>query len=342
MTGHPTLRRPPVWPNPLPSRRRPHLFLLLMVLVAGLVLLAGSGLFLAGCGSDTAETSTTATTAIAEGTFPVTVTDDNGNTVTVAAKPTRIVSTAPASTETLFALGVGDRVVGVTSLCDYPPEAAAIAKIGDFQANTEAVMALSPDLVIGYSGNEEALAPVQSAGAAVVILNPATLEGIYSNITAVGAATGATGQAAELVASLKSQIKQIADAAVATGESPKVFYALDNTLWTAGPGSFVDELLKIVNATNVGSMPGSDSAAAQAYYQFAPEQLVAADPDVILLPNTAYTSTDEFVSDPRFAQLRAVKEGRVYLIDDVIITRPGPRVGEGLEVLLEAVHPGAL
>jgi iron complex transport system substrate-binding protein len=199
----------------------------------------------------------------------------------------RIVSTAPSNTETLFALGVGDRVVGVTSLDDYPPEAAAIAKIGDFQANTEAIMALSPDLVVGYAGGEEALAPVQAAGAPVLILNPTNLEQIYADIALVGAATGATGKAAEVVDSIKAQIKEIADAAAGTEVSPKVFYALDNTLWTAGPGSFVDELLKLVNATNVASLPSADSAAAQAYYQFAPEQLVAADPDVILLPNTA-------------------------------------------------------
>ena len=110
--------------------------------------------------------------------------------------------------------------------------------------------------------------------------------------------------------SIKAEIEAVTDATAATTESPKVFYALDNTLWTAGPGSFVDELLKLVNATNVGSMAGTDSAAVQPYYQFAPEQLVAADPDVILLPNTAYTSVDEFVADPRFADLTAVKEGR--------------------------------
>ena len=115
-----------------------------------------------------AAATTTASTAAqpAEGTFPVTVTDDNGNSVTINAKPMRIVSTAPANTETLFALGVGDRVVGVTSLDDYPPEVAGIAKIGDFQPNTEAIMALSPDLVVGYSGNEEALAPVAGGGRA--------------------------------------------------------------------------------------------------------------------------------------------------------------------------------
>ncbi len=355
MNGHRTPRRTSAGPHLLPSRQRssrhppppgrsgmrPHLLARLLV---------------AGCGSDesasddTGQSAATETTAApsedavvpepAEGTFPVTVTDDNGTTVTIEAKPTRIVSTAPANTETLFALGVGDRVVGVTSLDDYPPEVAAIAKIGDFQANTEAVMALSPDLVVGYSGNEEALAPVQAAGAPVLILNPMTLEQIYANITTVGAATGATGAAADLVESMKAEIREVSEAAMAAGESPTVFYALDNTLWTAGPGSFVDELLTLVNAINVASAAGVDSAAAQAYYQFAPEQLVAADPDVILLPGSVYTTSDEFTSDPRFAGLTAVKEGRVVVVDDVLITRPGPRIGEGLKILAEAIHPG--
>ena len=347
MNGHPLPHRRQVGPESSSSRRRSALLPLL--LVAMLAVLLAAALFMTGCGSEDAgdETTTiaapTETTAAQaeEGTFPVTVTDDQGASVTISAKPMRIVSTAPANTETLFALGLADRIVGVTSLDDYPPEAAAVAKVGDFQVNTEAVMALSPDLVVGYVGNEEALAPVTSAGAPVLILDPTNLAGIYANIETVGTATGAQAKAAELVEALKAEIKTVTDATAATTESPKVFYALDNTLWTAGPGSFVDELLKLVNATNVGSMEGTDSAAVQPYYQFAPEQLIAADPDVILLPNTAYTSIDEFVADPRFADLRAVKEGRVILIDDVVITRPGPRIGQGLKALAEAVHPEA-
>jgi iron complex transport system substrate-binding protein len=316
------------------------------------MLLLSGALLLAGCGSGTTTTSETSTTAAptettasttaqpAEGTFPVTVTDDNGNSATIKAKPMRIVSTAPANTWTLFALGVGDRVVGTTSLAGEPPEAASIAKIGDFQANTEAIMALSPDLVVGYSGNEEALAPVKAAGAPVLILNPMTLEQIYANITTVGAATGATGKAAEVVESIKAQINGVTDVTSKLDFSPKVFYALDNTLWTAGSGSFVDELLKLVGATNIGSMAGSP-ATGQAYFQFTPEQLVASDPDLILLPSSIYKSVDEFTSDPRFADLTAVKEGAVSIVDDVVITQPGPRIGEGVAALAKAVHPGA-
>jgi iron complex transport system substrate-binding protein len=274
-------------------------------------------------------------------TFPVTVTDDNQESVTIEAEPMRIVSTAPANTETLFALGLGDRVVGVTSLDDYPPEVADIEKIGDFQPNPEAITALSPDLVVGYSGNEEALAAIKAAGTPVLILNPASVDQIYANISTIGTATGATQQAADLVESIKAQMAEVTDTAKATGEQPRVFYALDNTLWTAGPGSFVDELLALANAANVAADPGADGAAAQAYYQFAPEQLVAADPDVILLPGTIYTSAEEFTGDPRFSGLKAVKEGRVVVIDDVIVTRPGPRIAEGLQILAAAIHPEA-
>ena len=311
---------------------------------------------LAGCGSSAADESTDTTVAVsttaapettttaaapAETSFPVTVVDDDGVSVTIPEKPMRIISTAPSSTEILFALGLDDRIVGVTSLDDYPPQAANVEKVGDFQVNTEAVMALSPDLVVGYAGAEDALQPVQSAGAAVVILNPTTLEGIYSNIQTIGKATGAAAEAAELVDALKAQIQQVSDAAAASGESPRVFYAVDNTLWTCGPGSFVDDMLKLAHATNVASS-GPDSAAVQAYYQFAPEQLVASDPDIILIPNTAYATVDEFTSDARFASLRAVKEGHVFLINDVVVTRPGPRIGEGLKTLVDLVHPGAL
>jgi iron complex transport system substrate-binding protein len=341
---------------PRPSAARPH-SLLAIFLVALLLLTAGVSALLAGCGSAATDQTTTSalssdttttppaspssSTTLSEGTFPVTVTDDLGTSVTVRAKPMRIVSTAPASTETLFALGVGDRVVGVTSLDDYPPEVTNIAKIGDFQANTEAIMALSPDLVVGYSGNEEALAPVSAAGAAVVILNPATIDGVCANITMLGTATGAVGKAAEVVASMQAQIQAATDAAAKATDKPRVFYALDNTLWTAGPGSFVDELLGKANCVNIGSAEMPSGITAQPYYQFSPEQLVAADPDVILLPSSSgYKSADEFTSDSRFAGLTAVKQGHVYLFDDTTLTRPGPRLGEGLKLLVETIHPG--
>jgi len=330
----------------------PSLLLLMLALLVFVPLLGGCGTDKQATADTTAaSTITTAattetteataeTTGTSEATFPVTVTDDAGNTVTIKAKPVRIVSTAPANTETLFALGAGDRVVGVNSLDNYPPEVANLPKVGDYQANTEAIVALSPDLVVGYSGNEEALAPLQAQGVPVLIMNPANLEGIYTDINAIGSAVGAPAKATELVEQIKADIARISQAAQATGTKPKVFYALDNTLWTCGPGSFVDELLSLVSVVNVAA-EGPNGSSAQPYYQFTPEQLVAADPDIVLLPGSVYKSADEFTADPRFAGLKAVKEKRVLVIDDVLVTRPGPRIAEGLRILAKAVHPEA-
>lgn len=365
MNGHRTPRHTPAGPRSLSLRRHrmSHSPLLLVLLLLAL-LVAGSLLF-SGCGSDGAEADESSATTAAEATttsaapttttaaaptstttavqaYPVTVTDDNGTSVTVEAEPMRIVSTAPAGTEMLFALGLGDRVFGVTSLCDFPAEVESIAKVGDFMANTEAIMALSPDLVVGYSGNEEALAPVQAAGAAVIIFNPATVDGIYANITTLGAVTGKTAEAAALIESIKAEIAEVSKAISSSSEKPRVFYGLDNTLWTCGPGSFVDEMLSLANCINIGSAEVPAGAAVQDYYQLTPEQLLAADPDVVLLPGSSgYSSADEFTGDSRFAGLTAVKEGHVYLFDDTIVTRPGARIGQGLKILAEAIHPEA-
>jgi iron complex transport system substrate-binding protein len=256
MYGQPTPRRKPAW-----------LLLFTGVLVCALML--AFALAVTGCGSS----------AKGAGAGFATVTDDNGNTVTVPAKPVRIVSASPAATQILFALGVGDRVVGVNKWDEYPPEVVDLPKVADMQVNTEAVMALSPDLVLGAAGQEEALATVQAAGAAVLIFNPATVEGIYADITTIGKAVGTDKKAADVVKSMRDALKDLSAAAGATGEKPTVFYAIDDTLYTCGPGSFVDELLALASAANVASQSAAGGSAPQAYYQFTPEQLVAADPD---------------------------------------------------------------
>jgi len=335
MIGHPL----PYGGRAGKSPRHPARFFIPLAVLAILIVVAAA--LLAGCGSaaTTSPTASPPTTSTAKATYPVTVTDDDKNTVTIAKEPTRIVSTAPSNTEILFALGLGGRVVGVSSLDDYPPAAKAIAKVGDSQANTESVMGRAPDLVVGYSGNEEALAPIAKTGVPVLIFNPSSLAGIYANIDTIGRATGATLQAAALVAKMKAQVQAVVSTVAKTGTSPTVFYALDDTLWTAGPGSFVDELIHLAGGTNVADK--NAGPATKAYFQLAAEQLVALNPDVVLLPETTFKSVAQFTGDPRFASLTAVKNGRVLLINDVIITRPGPRVAEGLKALAAAIHPEA-
>ncbi len=311
-----------------PRRKPAWLSLLTGALVCALML--AFALAVVGCGSDAADA----------GADFAAVTDDNGVQVTIPARPVRIVSTSPAATQILFALGAGDRVVGVNQWDDYPAEVVDLPKVADMQVNTEAVMALSPDLVLGAAGQEEALATIQAAGAPVVILNPTTIEGIYADITAVGKAVGTEDQAEEVIGSMRGTFKELSKAAEATGESPSVFYALDDTLYTCGPGSFVDELLKLASATNAATT-GAGSSAAPAYFQFTPEQLVAADPDLVVL-GAFYGGADKFTSDPRFAGLTAVKQGRVLALDekyDKLLTLAAPRMVEGFEGLVKLIHP---
>lgn len=349
MSGHQAPCRKPAWPRSVCALRSNSRSISLLFLVAALALLAFGVVFAAGCGTednaaagkDSGATTTAAAKSGAQTSFPVTVTDDTKQSVTVKTKPVRIVSTAPSNTEILFALGLGGQVVGVSSLDDYPAEAKNIAKVGDSAISSEKVLSLNPDLVVGYSGAEDALKPIKSTGIPVLIMNPSNVDQIYTDILTIGKAAGVSDKAATLVDSMKTQMKAISNKAAQTGKSPKVFYAVDNTLWTCGPGSFVDNILTMAHATNVASLPAYSKAATSAYYQFTTEQLVAADPDIILLPNTAYKSVKDFTGDARFAGLRAVKEGRVYMINDVVVTRPGPRVVEGLQTLVDIVHPAA-
>jgi iron complex transport system substrate-binding protein len=318
MNGHPTPRRLPVW---------------LPLSTVVLILVLALAFTLAGAGCDSGQKGESGGFA--------TITDDNGAEVAIPAKPERIVSTSPAATQILFALGVGDRVLGVNQWDDYPAEVANLPKVADMQVNIEAVMALSPDLVLGAAGQEEALATIQAAGAAVVVLNPATVEGIYNDITAVGKAVGAQDEAVGLIESMRETFAELSADAAATGESPSVFYAIDDTLYTCGLETFVDELLTLASATNVASQPLADGAAAVGYFPFTPEQLVAADPDIVIL-GAFYGGVEKFTSDSRFAGLTAVKEGRVFALEeqyDKLLTLAAPRIVEGFRGLVTLIHP---
>ncbi len=141
---------------------------------------------------------------------------------------------------------------------------------------------------------------------------------------------------------MRGAIADLAEAVTASGESPTVFYAMDETLYTCGLDTFVDELLGLASATNVASQPQADGTVAMGYFPFTPEQLVAADPDMVIL-GAFYGGVEKFTSDPRFAGLTAVKEGRVFVLDDQydkLLTLAAPRIVEGFKALVETIHPG--
>lgn len=292
--------------------------------------LAGAAMF-SGC-SAPARTTDEAT---GQASWPMTVTDDAGRDVEIPARPERIVSLAPANTEMLYALGLGDSVVGVTTFCDYPAEAATVEQVGDFAGpNVEAVTAVDPDLVLVTAGVQaDQVAALEQLGAVVLVVDPMTLPDVYRDIELIGRVAGARQAAVELVASIKADVQAVADAV--EGRAPvTVFFEIgQDPLFTVGAGTLIDELVSLAGGVNVVGEEG--------YVAFSPEQVVSADPQAYLATHSSGSSADTIASRPGFDSLAAVEGGRVAVLDDNLVSRPGPRVAQGLRLIAEALHPEA-
>jgi iron complex transport system substrate-binding protein len=279
------------------------------------------------------------TTGEASGAYPVTVTDSVGREVEISEEPGRIASMAPSITETLFAVGAGDRVVGVTTADDYPEEVQEIEKIGDFQGpNVEKLAEMEVDLLFlsfDYSTAEQAEDLEQKTGADVVVLNPQTVDEALAGIGTVGEITGETEKARTVEERLRGELAEI-ESAVEGGERPPVFYEIfDEPLQTAGGGSFIGDALTRAGGQNVAEDSDQD------YPQYSVEQLLSQDPEFYFIGSSAGTTVEEVESRPNYENLRAVREGNVVLIDDALVSRPGPRIVEGIRQMAEVLHPDA-
>lgn len=258
------------------------------------------------------------------------VTDDLGRLVTIPVKVTRVVSTAPSVTENIFAVGAGDRLVGVTTFCNYPEEARAIAKIGDTMTpNMESIIALKPDVVFVSTASQiEAFTRVlEENGIAVFVTNPKDLENVFENLTTLGGLFGTESTADDLVAKLsaRSQMCYIAVAA-----PPRVFVQISKEpLFSIGRGSFVTELVKTAGGISVTADVES------AYPKLSKETASALNPEVIILSD----SEDNKEPNEVFKHSPAVKNGRVYKVNADILSRPGPRLVDALEQIARDLHP---
>jgi len=268
--------------------------------------------------------------------FPLTLTDQVGRQVTVEIEPERIISLSPSHTEILYAIGLGDRLVGATEYCNYPADAASKPRIGGFSdVDFEQVVGLAPDLVLVSTIHMSEVVPrLEELGISVFVINPPTVLDVLDGILTIGLLTGRGLTAAELVAEMAERIDAVV-AAVEGASPPKVFWELGAELYTAGPGSFVDDLIALAGGENV-------AADAQSQWpQLSVEAIVLEDPDVIVLADHNYGETAEKVAArPGWEGIRAVKEGRIVeLTDDDIFSRPGPRIVEALEFLARIFHP---
>lgn len=269
---------------------------------------------------------------------PGTYTDDMGRAVAIDQVPQRLVSHVPGITETLFALGLGEKVVGVSDYCDYPEAAELKPSVGDyFNPSIENIVALDPDLVL-TDGHSENIKGLESLGITFFVIDPQGIDGILGDIELLGKITGTEKRAEELIKDMQDSISQVI-ALMEDAPKVKVFYIIDATdltlPWTVGPGSFADALITMAGGENAAKAQG-------AWVQFSLEEVISSDPEIIILPakhGTAFTSPETLKAHPAWRGITAVRQDRIYTIDGDLVDRPGPRIVQGLKEMAKIIHP---
>lgn len=271
---------------------------------------------------------------------PLVVIDDVGTTVTIPSSPARAVCLSPGATEILFAIGAGKRIVGVTTLCDHPAAAKNIPSVGEFFApSLEAILACRPDVVVATGGAQRDLVlRLRQGSLPVLVMYPSGLEGVFRNIVGLGAVFGRREAGAALVRSLRARVGGLTRPlnGIPAASRPKVYFELSgDPIMSFGDTSYAGELIRLAGGSNVAAGAVGD------YPRLSAETILAADPDVILLSHCdgATSAVAQVAARPGWAGLKAVKAGRVYAdLDMDLILRPGPRLVDGLELLIRKIH----
>lgn len=264
--------------------------------------------------------------------------DDAGRSVEVPLRVDRIISLAPNLTEIVYAIGAGDRLVGNTAYCDFPPAAKSVEKVGDtLHPSLERIIGLRPQLVLVSTASqlEVFTQQLEAHNIAVFVTDPHDLEGVFRSIEQLGEITGDGVQAKQLVEQLRARAIAV-EAAVKQKQPVTVFYQLSGEpLYTAGHDAFVTDLIKRAGGVSVTSaVPG-------AWPKYSAESALAARPEAIVLPTGGPMGESNSTVADALKRSPAVLEGRVYKINADVLVRPGPRAVDGLEEMARAFHPDA-
>ena len=262
--------------------------------------------------------------------------DDFGDTLLLRQTPRRIVSLNPSTTELLFAIGAGGRLVGRTTYDRWPDAALTIPDLGPgLRPNVESVLAARPDLVLLYASddNRDAARRLRAAGVATAAYRVDRIADFRRVALALGALTGDSAAARATVDSVGATIERVR-AVTASLQRPAVFWPLyDQPLLATGGGSFLNELIDIAGGTNVyGFLPEPSP-------RITVEDLLKRDPEIILV---SPESRPRYLADPRWRALRAVRGDRLLVVDTTLVYRPGPRLGEAARSVARLLHPGAV
>jgi len=258
--------------------------------------------------------------------------DDLGRLVAINGTPQRIVSLAPSNTEILFALGLGEKMVGVTDWCDYPPEALEKEKVGGYDTpDIEKIVALNPDLIlVAYGTSMDVINTLVGLGLTVFGIKTTDLDDLLNDIKTIGEITDKELEAYALTSEMENRIQAVTNQTEELEERPSVFYIVwHDPLWTAGSETFIHELIEKAGGVNIcQNLTG--------YTTISIEEVVACNPEVIITSEWSF----------EWAQNETLLEGtdarqydRVYQGDDDLVQRPGPRLVEGLEWFAYFIHP---
>lgn len=273
-----------------------------------------------------------------EAAFPVTITDSTGTQITLTKEPNRIVSLAPSTTEILGALGVTDKIVGRTKYCNYPETVETVESVGGTSdPNIETIVALTPDLVVASTHvSDEVINKLREVNIPVAFLNEQeNFEGTYSAIENIGLLVGHSNEAKAVVEEMKQKIDTTIQKVAALGEEalrPRVYYAVwyGDSDSTAGGDTFIGEMIELAGGDNIAKdIEG---------WSISKEKIVEGDPDMIIVPS-GNGLKEALMTTDFYKDLRAVKEGHIYEVDQDMISRQGPRIADAFSQLAATIHP---
>lgn len=274
---------------------------------------------------------------------PIVLKDANGTELKLEKPAQKVISLAPSNTEILFAVGAGKQLVAREDFSNFPEEAKSLPSVGGNMGkyNLEQVTTLQPDLILASPlTSPEALKALKEVTPNIfVVPNPTDLEGMYANLVTVGTLTGHKAEAEALTKSLNDRANAVLQKVAGSTEKPKVFYELDATdpakPYTAGAGTFINTLIGLAGGQNVGAALKGD------FPQLSQEELIVQNPDVILLGDSLYggITPASVAARPGWKDIAAVKNNRVLAFNDDLVSRPGPRMVQGLEELAKILHP---
>jgi len=309
-----------------------------ILLSISLITLLLSGLLVA-CTPPTAEGPAPATEKAG---LPIEVMDQAGRLVKMSEMPEKVISLAPSNTEILYALGLEDKLVGVTEYCDYPEAAKQKPQIGGFSTvDIEKVVDIEPDLILAANIHQDEIVPqLERLGLTVAVLNPKTVDEVLEAINLVGQLTGKAEEASRLTTAMQKRVTAVTDktSGIPETQRPRVFYILwHDPLMTVGPETRIHELVEKAGGINIARDLTDE------YPRISLEAAIMASPEVIIAGSGHGSGQDVpfhyVLNEPRLAEVAARQNGRIYEIDSDLTSRPGPRIVDGLEILAGFIHP---